>query len=263
MTSIDEIQALNMVGIDLMEQYDFKEAASAFSYCLSQLSWCILSPSPLPSSNAFDATTDRSCTTDDQMNGQTSFSFYATDDDSNDESIDPRREFYVQAFLFECNNGAQPKPCPSFATSTQHISMNICILFNLGLCYHLEWERRRTENTALLASALDCYEQAYLLAKSNNGNGPTCFKPTDSTLKILMAVCTNATHCHCEMGNVDNVNVWNQALCRILVFCRESDDPRDSCGCNSSLDTLHNNSLGFFALNAFLNSIPRTVSRAA
>ncbi|KAL7556450.1 hypothetical protein ACA910_010889 [Epithemia clementina (nom. ined.)] len=164
-------------------------------------------------------------------------------------------------------------------TSRQHAAITICCLFNLALCYHLEWERGHRASTGLLESALSLYHYAFfsftqpvqnhhhhhgllgtittptmmdpcLSASSGSGEGhhsavgqhsaaataasfywlQNFCSPSDPVLKVLMAICTNATQCHVELvaagGGGDSpkqVSCWNQILNHILHYCHARD----------------------------------------
>ncbi|KAL7574323.1 hypothetical protein ACA910_008431 [Epithemia clementina (nom. ined.)] len=538
LSALEEIQALNIVGVELMEEGNFAEAASAFSCCISQLSWCILTPTPIQqrqlpspppssfvtqpdedagsSSNNVTPTTITRFTNSDTLKAPQQATFAtptaATPSDSWDrcnhnqeeeeeasnnpssssrslifvysnqeEVIDRRSEYFYFPFLFEgaatgssnssskarnnrnehkspspgCCSSCQhppkqlrlaqgqeqleasdstagtrgacsaPKPataqeihlpaCESTTTSneedvttqqdednvggsssssassfdpalpasivmtltsSQHVVLTICCLYNFALCHHLEWDRRQRKCSRLLESALDLYERAFsILRLSSLSNSTTSLfqshssapatssstssesssqdqitftgeapppqdarallpwfcSPSDTILKVLMAICTNITHCLGELAHVEAYNkvwLWNQRLHAILQYChtpglyynphfwealmQEDDDDDDdddeeletvtaaTITTSPSLGGVTNSSINgnssdegedddddevlepqqhpislaasshvwpschqFFTLNAFLNSLPQTVARAA
>ncbi|KAL7573942.1 hypothetical protein ACA910_001953 [Epithemia clementina (nom. ined.)] len=282
----EEIQGLNGVGLDFIDQGDLNEAASAFSYCLSELSWCVLSPTPLP--DRVDSC-EKKCygpslvhvPSEGFITWQQRILVYSVEGCNhtypNELRFDAKSEFFPYPFYFESPGavpGAKPSldcsystpsswsaikgsSSPAELTSSHHLVITICCLYNLALCHHLEWKKRRNKaNTRLLETALSYYEQAFAAGKSKCGSSSVLsFKPTDAVLKVLKAVCVNATHCHCELGNVGHIGKWNRALNAIMRFSNVGDNYD---GVNES-STVR----AFFILNAFLNSIPRSVSPAA
>jgi hypothetical protein len=214
---IGEVQALNTLGADLIERGDLKQAASALLSAISHLSWCVLSPTPIGAK---------------KTEGRGNFTVYSED------PAEPRSEMFCHPFLFESEEASCEFECS--LTSEQHTFCTICILFNIGVSFHLEWQLHKTKSSLLL-KASRFYEQALSLADD------IVLKPTDSILKVLMAICANATYCHVELGNHDHVDCWNQKLQVILKFSRVQ--------CLSSQE--------FFSVNAFLNSFRRMAANAA
>ncbi|KAL7576195.1 hypothetical protein ACA910_013681 [Epithemia clementina (nom. ined.)] len=139
-------------------------------------------------------------------------------------------------------------------TSHEHLVLSICCLYNLALCHHLEWEHQPGASTRLLESALELYQLAFSVTHCNvrkscaqspsssfclttattaststwaffDDRQPWFCSPSDTVLKVLMAICTNATHCRIELARdlFKQVQFWNQTLYRILRYGRTKD----------------------------------------
>mmetsp|Transcript_18740 Transcript_18740/g.24138 ORF Transcript_18740/g.24138 Transcript_18740/m.24138 type:complete len:269 (+) Transcript_18740:118-924(+) len=104
----------------------------------------------------------------------------------------------------------------------QYCFCTITCLYNMGLCYHLEWSKTFSTNnqvnqSLLLKRALTCYERAFSLSYECH------IPPQDTVLQILMAVCNNAVHCSKELlANLQMAKFWNDRLFQVLKYVRHA-----------------------------------------
>ena len=223
---LGEIQALNHLGVYLIDGGDYEEAAEVFCHAITLLSGCSLQPTPIDGCNRDAGVLDRFVTV------------YALEEDDTCTDV-AKSDFYSCPFHFEFSEQAHPDEVG--LTSEQYNSSAITCLFNLGLCFHLQWEESKT-HTFLVQKALSFYEQAISLTSKS---APA---PCDPVLKVLMAVCTNATHCNNELANLEHAGQWNRTLKTIINFAKDKD----------MLCADH-----FFSINAFFNSFGRVAAHAA
>lgn len=226
--TLGEIHALNHFGIDMLDSGDYKQAAEVFAHSISLLSSCSLQPTPLVGSGSVWNNQEQ----------QRFVSVYSFEEEA--ESSSASSDFYCYPFHFEFLQDAGQEDEPDL-TSEQYNSCTITSLFNLGICFHLQWEEQKCQ-LCLLQKALLCYEQAISLTYR------TPPSPSDPVLKVLMAVCANATHCNSELVNFDQMQRWNQTLKQIIKFSND----------RHLAQTEH-----FFSMNAFFNSFGRTAAHAA
>lgn len=268
--SLMEVQVLHMQGASLCEKGNWKEAAELFSLTLSRLSCCALSPTPIGNEDKFFTAADVYILGHGLLEAK-------------------KQEFLSCPFAFEFlgfdENDREYDDC--WFTSEEHSVATICALFNLGVCFHSEWKNCAQERTSLLLKALHCYEQALSMFRSS------CYSNTsahDPVLKVLMGVCSNATHCHIELGKLDLVSLWNATLCSFLNFSRcsccslEDENIRDSSPCPMQVDCEEKEVDGdqndddsdddgiaeredclyhYFTMQAFFNKFQRVAAHAA
>ncbi|KAL7578073.1 hypothetical protein ACA910_015007 [Epithemia clementina (nom. ined.)] len=231
---LGEIQALNHLGIDLIDGGDYEQAAEVFAHAISLLSGCSLQPTPLV---GCPGSSNRGC----EPSTPPEHRFIAVYAYEDEESASPTRsDFYCFPFHFECVEDAGQEDEPDL-TSEQYNSCAITCLFNLGICSHLEWEERKN-HSHLLQKALSYYEQAISLTSRN---APS---PADPVLKVLMAVCANATHCNNELVDLEQVHRWNETLKQIIRFSADK-------------DLFYSDH--YFSMNAFFNGFGRVAAHAA
>ena len=111
-------------------------------------------------------------------------------------------------------------------------------LYNLALCFHLEWTQQPQKHS-LLQAALKYYQEAYNMVLECQ------LHRNSALLHLTMAICTNAAHCCYHSGQVQLVSFWNQQLCRVLGFAHP--------------DLCHR----FFSLTAFHYKFDFTTAQAA
>ena len=138
-------------------------------------------------------------------------------------------------------------------SSSDHKRCSVCCLFNAGLLFHLEWMNLQKtpydssprplhmgDGDKLLIQACHCYEKAFRLIQRE----PVA--RSEAILHVLMAICTNATECHLQLGNLDHAMVWNRQLCQLLAF-----------------STFSISTIDFFLSSAFYNSFSRVAANSA
>lgn len=227
-STIGDVQAFITLSSGLIEDGDLKRAASVLSTAISHLVRSAVTPDPIVVNQEGR-----------QEESSQPFLIYCYSE-LDPEERDLRSEFFSDPFLLESEEAFNCEDRPWF--TTQHAFCTICCLFNLGLCFHLEWQRNRSKSL-LLSKALQSYEIALSLT---NTPGVT-IRPNDPILKVLMSLCTNAMHCHDELGNPDQVWLLGRRLQDILDFSR----------------VITVNSQRFFTAQVYFNSTRRVGARAA
>uniref|UniRef100_A0A7S2Y895 Uncharacterized protein n=1 Tax=Entomoneis paludosa TaxID=265537 RepID=A0A7S2Y895_9STRA len=225
---------------------------------LAQLSTCLLTPTPIGGSQK-------------PLNDRMTV-YCATDpSEEEDSKLDPRQvEFYTRPFQWECSSveDCQQEPENSSSSSSSEVSSEeynviaVTALFNLGLCYHWQWQQAQQQQQQappklaaghnsssctlehLLQQALYAYEQAFLLT--------TAYDCPPALLPVLLGVCANATHVHIELAQSRTAALWNQRLTSTLrLYLSQSPSPVDPAARK------------FFSLQAFFQSFPRHAASAA
>lgn len=221
---IGEIQALNTLGVEALEKEDLYGSAQAFAEAVQKLPWCSLSPTPLG---------DMMSRREDDMEGMTVY--------FNNDPV-AGVDYWTAPFLFESAEsavelelGLSPKEYASAAMSC---------LFNMGLVHHLQWDKCK-DSAYLLQRALSFYEQAFSLTATIKVSAVD-----GSVLKVLMAVCNNASHCQREMSNLHSTKLWNDR-CRRCLQVYGSGGRR-----GSSISV-------YFMRRTFFNDFPRVTALAA
>ena len=121
-----------------------------------------------------------------------------------------------------------------------------CCFYNMGLTHHLQWIQTPSRDSLLITAA--SFYQSALEQLCISG---TEKKPHDSTLLILMAICSNLCHAFSELGQVDLLFHYNTLLAELLQTQEER---------RAKLDT---KSLVFFSMNTFANRTRRITAVAA
>jgi len=199
-----EIQALNTLGVELISEGDYDDALNVFSHAIHLLSEALDAPfqKALPPTTTTTASLHSGvCVRDVNLFGR--------------EPSIIKGDFFFNPFLFECPNVA------ASGSNTLHKQLSfaaITCLFNLGLCFQLEYVQRCPERDQLLTSSLHFYQEAFSLVLQDDSNA------TDysEVIKTLMAVCTNASFCQAELGHIDQIQRWNGRLATILRFVPSS-----------------------------------------
>eukprot|EP00522_Entomoneis_paludosa_P005892 CAMPEP_0172457062 /NCGR_PEP_ID=MMETSP1065-20121228/19760_1 /TAXON_ID=265537 /ORGANISM="Amphiprora paludosa, Strain CCMP125" /LENGTH=267 /DNA_ID=CAMNT_0013210543 /DNA_START=86 /DNA_END=889 /DNA_ORIENTATION=+ len=257
---VEELQAMNTLAISEHVEYgEYQDAAVIFSTMVSQLSTCRLAPTPLGHLEA-DVRLNRLhvyCDPDDDD---------SMEDSGVNVSLDPKvNDLFARPFAFEYKSTSVSTKTPEeeepLITSEEYNLLAVTALFNLGLCFSLEWKRvmmnhKKTEeeegaprrstgcSDALLQHALYYYEQAFSLSSVSHQ-----LTPDDPLLPLLMAVCVNATHCQVELAMCTGAtNVWNDRLRMLLQF--SSGHGEES-------------TRQFFSMAAFFQSFPRIAAGMA
>mmetsp|Transcript_6162 Transcript_6162/g.7986 ORF Transcript_6162/g.7986 Transcript_6162/m.7986 type:complete len:242 (-) Transcript_6162:40-765(-) len=241
MATVEQVRSLNANSGNLIEQGQFKQAASVLSRAIAKLT-----ASALTLQQSTDANANANANITASVASATpNITLHAN---STQEQIDPTKsEFFHQPFFF------QEVSTYDVTTSTlleqpftpeKHTACSVCCLFNLGLCFHLEWMKHNKTKACLLVKAARFYEQALSLV---SGSYVASLQPTDAFLKVLMPICANATHCHIQLGNRSQATYFNQRLVQILEFSGDC----------------HPQSSQMFSFNAFFNSFPRNTADIA
>ena len=245
-----EIQALNHLGIDHIDGGDYEEAVEVFSHAITLLSGCTLEPTPIggmtTNSKHKNHSKDVAPVVVVVADNAVVTVVHSLEDEvrnNNADSTTTTSEFYTHPFHLECVTTASTMCTGPDLTSEQYNICAIACLFNLALCFHLEWEEQKTCHTYLLQKALSLYEQAISLTRRT-----TPLSSSDSILMVLMAICSNATHCNSELVNLDQVQRWNGILRKIIKFTNDKE-----------ILIAEN----YFSLNAFFNSFGRVAAHAA
>ena len=221
---LGEIQALNALAAEHIGEGDHRHAVEILNLALLKLSSSLLAPRPIDSTNGHQAKLV------DDVNVYVYFW----------ESVEKLTSFLHQPCMFECKLSFEQDD--DFLTNEQFCSCAIASLFNLGLCYHLEWKKRKLlHHINLLSKALHYYEQAFSMTRYCQ------FHASDSVLQVVMAVCTNASHCNSELANFEQVKLWNERLSQALRFSRQGQESQRQ----------------FFHLTVFLNNFCGTSAPAA
>eukprot|EP00527_Entomoneis_sp_CCMP2396_P000924 CAMPEP_0198142630 /NCGR_PEP_ID=MMETSP1443-20131203/5377_1 /TAXON_ID=186043 /ORGANISM="Entomoneis sp., Strain CCMP2396" /LENGTH=274 /DNA_ID=CAMNT_0043805687 /DNA_START=26 /DNA_END=850 /DNA_ORIENTATION=- len=240
MACVDYIQAMLFLGCDHLYYSELDEAMQVFSEILSGLSSLCLLPTPVsggggggggsahPPGRVFDASwqnahaapTIRFSGPEGSQLEDTQEQFFpnpfatapANDHDTEEEHLQWRCPEKSSTFTINSDNDNQEDE--KQLTNQEYNAFAITALFNLGLCYHLQWFTEAPNQSILLVKALWYYRQAFYLVT------PERFISSrqDPVLKVLcMAVCGNATHVSLELGQLDQVKMWNQRLSNIVA----------------------------------------------
>ena len=127
---LKEIQCLNAIAITAMETQDYREAAEALKHALSELSSCVLEPSPLETEGVIsdlgddcielEAVLTPCLRSPSAANGD--FYHYPF-------SIESERVFKVEA----------DERRASHLSREEHARCTIACFYNLALCHQLQW----------------------------------------------------------------------------------------------------------------------------
>ena len=229
-TTLGELQAMSTIGCENMDDGDLGHAAIVYRGMLGELEKCVLAPTPLGS--------------DIQASTMMVHPW-------GDKAIHTRGEIFVRPYAFE-----SPTPNPedsmmmdeddTFIPEQDHNIMTVSAWFNLGLCYHMEWNKKKEETRLeLLQQALECYQKGYQVVMNTSAR----LHDRDPILEVLMALAANATQASQDLGRVHQSNMWNQYLRELLRF--------------NKADTSFAFCKNSFAMSAFLNGFARNTAQAA
>ena len=240
---LSEVQVLSTIGADLIAKGELGEAAQVYTESISMLSWCMLAPTPL-----MDPSGDSS-----QQQEDPGMQVYTTFDSLKDPSA-CQGDFFFHPKMFEFNK--PPEQDETCLTNEQYCFSVITCLYNLALCYHLEWSKTKS-NSHLLCKAKHFYEEAF----SMTSNCQIC--PTDDILDVILAICHNASHCYTELADLLQVDLWNRRLCQTLEFSKKTTLQRTASTSSPTHYQQQATSRVFFLFNAFFNSFAKVTAAAA
>eukprot|EP00527_Entomoneis_sp_CCMP2396_P003047 CAMPEP_0198154306 /NCGR_PEP_ID=MMETSP1443-20131203/68107_1 /TAXON_ID=186043 /ORGANISM="Entomoneis sp., Strain CCMP2396" /LENGTH=211 /DNA_ID=CAMNT_0043820955 /DNA_START=21 /DNA_END=653 /DNA_ORIENTATION=+ len=206
MQSLKQIQAMNELATNLIDDGYYYYAFDVLSNAVAKLSGCLLSPSPI------DSTQEQHRQDIDVFSSEDEDGEVDHEEDEEEHHEDRITEFYAYPFAFDLHEqllSSQNQELSNY----QYNSIAAVCLFNLGLCGHLAWEEDKSRTDYLLKSGA-CYQEAISLLSSN------CkFIPTGPALKVLLAVCVNAAHCHTELVHLQQVDFWYNILKDLMRLC--------------------------------------------
>eukprot|EP00522_Entomoneis_paludosa_P003954 CAMPEP_0172470502 /NCGR_PEP_ID=MMETSP1065-20121228/66495_1 /TAXON_ID=265537 /ORGANISM="Amphiprora paludosa, Strain CCMP125" /LENGTH=216 /DNA_ID=CAMNT_0013228449 /DNA_START=91 /DNA_END=741 /DNA_ORIENTATION=+ len=216
------------MAIDLIQKGCNGEASEILSEAVSDLSKCVLSNREQQEGR------------DHAKNCMDGVSIYSADILAMNPSVE-NGDFFFHPFGFECVVATSDQEDDSL-TNKDFSSCAITCLYNLGLCYHMEWFKyQKTSTDKLLCKALYFYRQAFSFTSDYT------MRPQDPILQVLMAISTNAAHCSVKLADLDQFRYWNKYLGKILNFCQDR----------------RKNHVGFFILTTQLNSYAIAAAAAA
>lgn len=227
---LKEIQCLNAIAITAMETQDYREAAEALKHALSELSSCVLEPSPLETEGVISDLGD-DCIELEAVLTPCLRSPSAANGD-----------FYHYPFSIESERVFKDEGRASHLSREEHARCTIACFYNLALCHQLQWLKTKS-SSRLLQGAIKYYQDAYAFAHTFYQNNLT---PRDSLLCVIMATCTNVASSLVEMGQVPQISFWSGQLSRLVLFAHEGQERSN-----------------FFALTAFHNNFGYHTAQAA
>jgi hypothetical protein len=196
-----QLQALNSFAVEHIVDGEYKEAAEALDCLRLELSKCSILPTPIGATGL--------------PSSETEVLTELCYDYRNRFKNQPDDDFFVLPASLEFPSDLLESE-ELHMTSQMYCLCTITSLYNIGLCYHLEWSKTKSRSL-LLRRALTCYERASSLSSG-------CPISSENTiLQIIMAVCHNAVHCSRELlADLEMAKLWNDRLFQVLKYARQA-----------------------------------------
>eukprot|EP00527_Entomoneis_sp_CCMP2396_P000673 CAMPEP_0198151302 /NCGR_PEP_ID=MMETSP1443-20131203/55131_1 /TAXON_ID=186043 /ORGANISM="Entomoneis sp., Strain CCMP2396" /LENGTH=233 /DNA_ID=CAMNT_0043816927 /DNA_START=62 /DNA_END=763 /DNA_ORIENTATION=+ len=200
-----EAQSINEFAATLIDDGYSEEAADELIHLASKLSGLVLLPSTGGTiGKAHQGMNDVYSTEEQRYN-----------DSPLNEGERDITDFYSHPFVYHYPDALLETRDPMISSEQYNTAAVIC-LFNLGLCCQLEWDENRAK-AELLHRALGYYQEAMSMLFSK----VCCFLPQGPVVKVLLAICVNATHCQVELMQFDRIDYWENISCGLLKVCSQ------------------------------------------
>ena len=210
MTMLGELQSLNASAVHAINKEEYQDAVDVLRVMLSRLSGCVLDPTPFPTREGSSFSTSTGAIAHQGSCSLVIQEFQTIKDFPS--AINGDFSFYP--FVVESPKAGDDNDAS--LSELEHAIFTVSALFNLGLCFHLEWIKCDKLHAYLLHGALHYYEEAYGIARDHL----QLLKSDDQILRVLLALCTNAAHCHSELAHTPLVLFWCTQIQRILSFAK-------------------------------------------
>ena len=223
--SAQELQSLNDFATFQVDDGYYEDGVEGFTHLIHQLSLVIMMPSPLQEEEQEQEEDDDSGI----MAAVDSTHVPGTLGRDASEGERDITQFYGHPFQFEYPEELinQGEDVPARLSAFQQAATSTILQFNLALCYHLFWDEH-PERTDVLLKALGLYNEAVsnislLYSRGEIETSSSSRAPPPSlqgpVLKVLLAICVNATHCHAQMNQIRAMGYWENLSRQLLAFC--------------------------------------------